>query len=67
MVLNLRSNNDVFKGEFVDSAYAAKNIKPGARVSVFKNEIDDRSVFNKITGKTIGEFSIKFLKSKIRK
>ena len=58
-------NNDVFKGIFIDSAYEVKNIKTGDTVAIDKNEIEDWSINNKLTGKTIGEFSIKYLKSKM--
>jgi uncharacterized protein YegJ (DUF2314 family) len=58
-------NNDVFKGIFIDSAYEVKNIKTGDTVAIDKNEIDDWSINNKLTGKTMGEFSIKYLKSKM--
>lgn len=60
-------NNDVFIGTFIDSAYEVQNIKTGDRVSISKNEIDDWSITNKSSGKTFGEFSIKYLKSKMQR
>jgi len=60
-----KRNNNLFIGTFIDSAYEVKNIKTGDSVSVYKDQIEDWSINNKRTGKTIGEFSIKYLKSKM--
>jgi uncharacterized protein YegJ (DUF2314 family) len=54
----------VFKGVFIDSAFTVKTIKMGDRVSIKKAEIEDWTIDNALTRKSLGGFSIKFLESK---
>lgn len=61
-----RHSNDVYEGIFIDSAYDVKNIKTGDKVTIYKNAIEDWSIDNKHTGKTTGEFSVKYLQSKLK-
>jgi len=61
-----KRNNDVFIGTFIDSAYDLKNIKTGDSVAIGKNDIEDWSIANQRIGKTFGEFSLKYLRSKMQ-
>jgi len=61
-----KRNNDIFIGTFIDSAYDIKNIKTGDSVAISKNEIEDWSITNEHTGKTLGEFSLKYLRRKMQ-
>ncbi len=58
--------NGVFKGVFADSAYRLKNIKFDDSVSVKTEDVEDWSVHNSATHKTIGNFSEEYLKSKMK-
>lgn len=53
-----------FDGIFIDSAVWLKNIKPGARVSIPKEDIEDWIMSNNATGKRVGGFSMEYLNSK---
>jgi len=59
-------NNGVLKGVFADSGFKVHNIKTGDSVAISKDEIEDWSVLNRLTGKTIGEFSAKYLQDKLK-
>jgi len=56
-----------FKGVFIDSAYYLKNIHYGDLVYVRKENVEDWSIYNAITHKSIGDFSEAYLKSKMKK
>ncbi|HTK18277.1 MAG TPA: DUF2314 domain-containing protein [Mucilaginibacter sp.] len=56
--------NGVFKGIFIDSAFTVKNVKMGDKVTIKKNEVEDWSIHDELTNKTIGQFSIRYLDSK---
>lgn len=59
-------NNGVFKGEFADSAIDLKNIKFGNAVSISQDGIEDWSIYNTVTHESSGNFSDKYLNSKIK-
>lgn len=58
--------NGIFKGVFIDSPFVLKNIKRGDYISIKKDSVEDWSIYNTATHKSIGEFSDKYLKSKIK-
>jgi uncharacterized protein YegJ (DUF2314 family) len=60
LILSYADGN--FKGVFIDSAFNIKNIKTWDRVIVHKKDIEDWSIYNRITGKTIGNYSEMYLK-----
>ena len=51
-------------GIFIDSAFDIKNIKTGDKVIIPRKDIEDWSVNNLITGKSIGYYSEMYLNSK---
>jgi uncharacterized protein YegJ (DUF2314 family) len=55
-----------FRGFFADSAFRLKNIKFNDSVSIKKGDVEDWLISDLVTHKTIGEFSVKYLKRKIR-
>ena len=62
LILTYDSSN--FKGIFIDSAFDIKNIKTGDKVSINRAGVEDWTFYNKITGKTIGNFSEMYLDEK---
>ena len=62
LILTYDTSN--FKGIFIDSAFNVKNIKTGDNVSINRTGIEDWSFYNKITGKTIGNYSEMYLEEK---
>jgi len=60
----LKYDSGKFKGLFIDSAFVIKNIKTGDEVSISRADIEDWFIYNKITDKTIGYYSEKYLKGK---
>ncbi|HEX3384895.1 MAG TPA: DUF2314 domain-containing protein [Mucilaginibacter sp.] len=59
--------NGVFSGVFIDSAFKVKNIKMGDKVLIDRDRVEDWSIENTATGKTMGQFSIQYLESKKKK
>ena len=59
-------DNGKFRGYFIDSAFVIKNIKTWDKVVLNPKDIEDWSIYNKITGKTIGYYSEMYLNSKER-
>lgn len=59
-------SNGLFKGTFMDSAYYLKNIRYGDSVSIRKEDVEDWSVYNTVTHRSIGDFSEAYLKSKMK-
>jgi uncharacterized protein YegJ (DUF2314 family) len=53
-----------FNGIFIDSAFVLKHIKTGDKVSINRKNIEDWTIYNKVTGKTIGYYSEMYLNSK---
>ncbi|HEY2583360.1 MAG TPA: DUF2314 domain-containing protein [Mucilaginibacter sp.] len=62
--LILSYDNSDFKGFFIDSAFDIKNIKTWDKVVIHKMDIEDWSMYNKRTGKTIGYYSEMLLNKK---
>lgn len=62
--LILSYNKGSFKGIFIDSAFDLKHIKTGDKVTINRAAIEDWSVYNKVTGKTIGYYSEMYLGGK---
>jgi len=56
-----------FKGIFIDSAFDLKHIKTGDKVSVNREAVEDWSVYNKVTGKMVGNYSLRYLNGKVRR
>ncbi len=56
--------NGSFEGIFIDSPFDIKNIKPGDKVSIKKDAVEDWIIENIRTGQQTGYFSDKYLHSK---
>jgi len=57
--------DDKFSGQFSDSAYYLKNIHPGDPVRVSRKDVEDWAMFDYKRDITIGNYSEKYLKSKM--
>lgn len=62
--VNLLSDT-LLKGSLIDSPFTVKNIKTNQKVSVGLHRVEDWVIYDKLHHKKLGDYSSKYLESKI--